>query len=98
MQAPWFVFFEYFYYLRLMNEFIEQASIVDIAPNLAGSVLAFCQTIHMTASFLSPVVAGFILTDKVKIDKIVNRFTLGLVDRSFHYLTVLIYTFVLSSY
>lgn len=41
------------------------ASIVDIAPNLAGPVLAFCQTIHMTASFLSPVVAGFILRDKV---------------------------------
>lgn len=41
------------------------ASIVDIAPNLAGPVLAFAQTIHMTASFLSPVISGFILTDKV---------------------------------
>ncbi|XP_037043314.1 sialin isoform X2 [Bradysia coprophila] len=45
------------------------ASIVDIAPNLAGPVLAFCQTIHMTASFLSPVVAGFILTDKTALDQ-----------------------------
>ena len=41
------------------------ANIVDIAPNLAGPVLAFAQTIHMTASFLSPVISGFILTDKV---------------------------------
>nr|CAD7405287.1 unnamed protein product [Timema cristinae] len=37
------------------------ASIVDIAPNLAGPVLAFAQTIHMTASFLSPLAAGFLL-------------------------------------
>lgn len=39
------------------------ASIVDIAPNLAGPVLAFAQTIHMTASFLSPVVSGIIVTN-----------------------------------
>ena len=41
------------------------ANIVDLAPNLAGPVLAFAQTIHMTASFLSPLVSGFILTDNV---------------------------------
>lgn len=41
------------------------ASIVDIAPNYAGQVLAFCQTIHMSASFVAPVVSGFILTDPV---------------------------------
>lgn len=43
------------------------ASIVDIAPNLAGPVLAFAQTIHMTASFLSPIVSGIILTDQVRL-------------------------------
>lgn len=43
------------------------ASIVDIAPNLAGPVLAFAQTIHMTASFLSPVITGFIVTNEVSI-------------------------------
>lgn len=41
------------------------ASIVDVAPNLAGPVLAFAQTIHMTASFVSPVVSAFIVSDKV---------------------------------
>lgn len=41
------------------------ASIVDIAPNLAGPVLAFAQTIHMTASFLSPIISAVILTDTV---------------------------------
>jgi Major Facilitator Superfamily len=40
------------------------AVIVDIAPNLAGPVLAFAQTIHMSASFLSPMVNGIILTDQ----------------------------------
>lgn len=39
------------------------ANIVDIAPNLAGPVLAFAQTIHMTASFVNPVVNGIIVTD-----------------------------------
>ncbi|XP_058802305.1 sialin-like isoform X2 [Phymastichus coffea] len=34
------------------------ANIVDIAPNYAGPVLAFAQTIHMSASFLSPLAAG----------------------------------------
>ncbi|KAJ6641246.1 Sialin [Pseudolycoriella hygida] len=45
------------------------ASIVDIAPNLAGPVLAFCQTIHMTASFLSPVVAGVLVKDNTSLDQ-----------------------------
>lgn len=40
------------------------ANIVDLAPNLAGPVLAFAQTIHMSASFLSPMVNGIILTDQ----------------------------------
>lgn len=40
------------------------ASIVDIAPNLAGPVLAFAQTIHMSASFLSPLANGAILNDQ----------------------------------
>ncbi|KAF5281873.1 hypothetical protein FQR65_LT14517 [Abscondita terminalis] len=37
------------------------ANIVDIAPNFAGPVLAFAQTIHMSASFLSPLAAGHII-------------------------------------
>lgn len=37
------------------------ANIVDIAPNFAGPVLAFCQTIHMSASFISPLISGLIL-------------------------------------
>lgn len=41
------------------------ANVVDIAPNFAGPVLAFAQTIHMTASFLSPLAAGYILNDQV---------------------------------
>jgi MFS family permease len=41
------------------------ANIVDIAPNLAGPVLAFAQTIHMSASFLQPIVTGIIVTDAV---------------------------------
>lgn len=41
------------------------ANVVDIAPNFAGPVLAFAQTIHMTASFLSPLAAGYILSDHV---------------------------------
>lgn len=39
------------------------ANIVDIAPNLAGPVLAFAQTIHMTASFVQPLVSGAIVTN-----------------------------------
>ncbi|BES92160.1 transporter [Nesidiocoris tenuis] len=39
------------------------ANIIDIAPNFAGPVLAFAQTIHMSASFISPLVAGHILRD-----------------------------------
>ncbi|XP_018334292.1 sialin isoform X2 [Agrilus planipennis] len=35
------------------------ANVVDIAPSFAGPVLAFAQTIHMTASFLSPLAAGY---------------------------------------
>ena len=41
------------------------ASIVDIAPNYAGPVLAFAQTVHMSASFISPLVAGSILSKGV---------------------------------
>lgn len=37
---------------------------VDLAPNFAGPVLAFAQTIHMSASFLSPLVNGAILSDQ----------------------------------
>ncbi|KAF2897077.1 hypothetical protein ILUMI_09104 [Ignelater luminosus] len=39
------------------------ANIVDLAPNFAGPVLAFAQTIHMTASFISPLAAGYLTKD-----------------------------------
>uniref|UniRef100_A0A8D8XZP6 Sialin n=2 Tax=Cacopsylla melanoneura TaxID=428564 RepID=A0A8D8XZP6_9HEMI len=39
------------------------ANVVDIGPNFAGPILAFAQTIHMSASFLSPMVAGYFLQD-----------------------------------
>lgn len=42
------------------------ANVVDIAPNFAGPVLAFAQTIHMTASFLSPLAAGYLTQDGVR--------------------------------
>lgn len=45
------------------------ASVVDIAPNFAGPVLAFAQTIHMTASFLSPLVAGFITQESQSLEQ-----------------------------
>lgn len=45
------------------------ANIVDIAPNLAGPVLAFAQTIHMSASFLNPVVNGLIVTTTTDVDQ-----------------------------
>ncbi|XP_046673682.1 sialin-like isoform X3 [Homalodisca vitripennis] len=45
------------------------ASVVDIGPNLAGPILAFAQTIHMTASFLSPLVAGFLLKNNTSLEQ-----------------------------
>ncbi|XP_052869216.1 vesicular glutamate transporter 3 isoform X1 [Anopheles cruzii] len=50
------------------------ANIVDIAPNLAGPVLAFAQTIHMTASFLQPLVTGFMVTDPQNINQWLHVF------------------------
>lgn len=50
------------------------ASIVDIAPNLAGPILAFAQTIHMTASFLSPLVAGLITQENQGLEQWRNVF------------------------
>ncbi|EZA59390.1 Vesicular glutamate transporter [Ooceraea biroi] len=44
------------------------ANIVDIAPNFAGPVLAFAQTIHMTASFLSPIAAGLLTQESQSLD------------------------------
>lgn len=44
------------------------ANIVDIAPNFAGPVLAFAQTIHMTASFLSPIAAGLLTQESQALD------------------------------
>ncbi|EDV98871.1 vesicular glutamate transporter 3 isoform X1 [Drosophila grimshawi] len=47
------------------------ANIIDLAPNYghSGAVLAFCQTIHMSASFLSPLTAGFLVTKEDSIDQ-----------------------------
>jgi len=42
------------------------ANVVDIAPNFAGHILAFAQTIHMSASFLSPLAAAIMLQDNVR--------------------------------
>ncbi|XP_062565968.1 sialin [Armigeres subalbatus] len=50
------------------------ANIVDIAPNLAGPVLAFAQTIHMTASFLQPLVTGVMVTDTQNINQWLHVF------------------------
>lgn len=50
------------------------ASIVDIAPNLAGPVLAFAQTIHMTASFLSPIVTGMVVTNTLDREQWLTNF------------------------
>ncbi|XP_043785000.1 sialin-like isoform X2 [Apis laboriosa] len=44
------------------------ANIVDIAPNFAGPILAFAQTIHMSASFLSPIVAGLLTQESQALD------------------------------
>lgn len=49
------------------------ATIVDIAPNLAGPVLAFAQTIHMSASFLQPLVTEQIIQDKVSWSDIIGE-------------------------
>ena len=35
--------------------------------SFSGPVLAFAQTIHMSASFISPLVAGYILRDNVSV-------------------------------
>ncbi|XP_043661501.1 sialin isoform X2 [Drosophila teissieri] len=47
------------------------ANIIDLAPNHGHSaaVLAFCQTIHMSASFISPLTAGFIVTQEDSIEQ-----------------------------
>ncbi|KAH8272183.1 hypothetical protein KR018_008780 [Drosophila ironensis] len=47
------------------------ANIIDIAPNFGHSaaVLAFCQTIHMSASFISPLTAGYLVTQEDSIDQ-----------------------------
>lgn len=50
------------------------ANIVDIAPNLAGPVLAFAQTIHMTASFLQPLASGIMVTDAQNINQWLHVF------------------------
>ncbi|XP_065076391.1 sialin [Ochlerotatus camptorhynchus] len=50
------------------------ANIVDIAPNLAGPVLAFAQTIHMTASFLQPLVTGVMVTDAQNLNQWLHVF------------------------
>ncbi|XP_008554081.1 sialin [Microplitis demolitor] len=52
------------------------ANIVDIAPNLAGPVLAFAQTIHMTASFLSPAAAAIFTDEDQTLDAWRNVFGL----------------------
>lgn len=67
------------------------ANIVDLAPNLAGPVLAFAQTIHMTASFLSPLVSGAILTDTKNIDQWQQVFILASIVAVLTYIMFQIY-------
>lgn len=67
------------------------ANIVDLAPNLAGPVLAFAQTIHMSASFLSPMVNGFILTDQKNLEQWQNCFLLSSVVAIVTYVMFQIY-------
>ncbi|XP_034129512.1 sialin isoform X3 [Drosophila guanche] len=57
------------------------ANIIDIAPNYGHSaaVLAFCQTIHMSASFISPLTAGFLVTQEDSIDQWRNVFLVAAV-------------------
>lgn len=67
------------------------ASIVDIAPNLAGPVLAFAQTIHMTASFLSPIVSGLIVKDVKDIEQWQIAFTVASVVACITYIVFQVY-------
>uniref|UniRef100_A0A336JZS7 CSON009539 protein n=1 Tax=Culicoides sonorensis TaxID=179676 RepID=A0A336JZS7_CULSO len=67
------------------------ASIVDIAPNLAGPVLAFCQTIHMSASFLQPIVAGLLIQDNTSLSQWQFSFGLASVIAIVTYLMFQIY-------
>ncbi|KAL4108027.1 hypothetical protein QTP88_018285 [Uroleucon formosanum] len=45
------------------------ANVVDIAPNFAGHILAFAQTIHMSASFLSPLATAIMLQDNPTLER-----------------------------
>lgn len=62
------------------------ANVVDIAPNLAGPVLAFAQTIHMTASFISPLAAGYLLQDTPTISAWRNVFIVAAVIANVTYI------------
>uniref|UniRef100_A0A1L8DEK6 Putative permease of the major facilitator superfamily protein n=1 Tax=Nyssomyia neivai TaxID=330878 RepID=A0A1L8DEK6_9DIPT len=53
------------------------ANIIDIAPNLAGPVLAFAQTIHMSASFVAPIAASAIVKDTQSTDQWMTAFGLA---------------------
>ncbi|XP_017065631.1 vesicular glutamate transporter 3 [Drosophila eugracilis] len=68
------------------------ANIIDLAPNYGHSaaVLAFCQTIHMSASFISPLTAGFIVTREDSIDQWRNVFEVSCI---ISILTYLVYHF-----
>ncbi|XP_059613041.1 vesicular glutamate transporter 2 [Phlebotomus argentipes] len=53
------------------------ANIIDIAPNLAGPVLAFAQTIHMSASFIAPIAASAIVKDTKSTEQWMTAFGLA---------------------
>ncbi|XP_061401707.1 sialin [Musca vetustissima] len=67
------------------------ANIVDIAPNFAGPVLAFCQTIHMSASFLSPLISGLILQTDTSIDEWRTVFIVAAIVTNGTYISYQIY-------
>ncbi|XP_046865526.1 sialin isoform X2 [Drosophila willistoni] len=69
------------------------ANIIDIAPNYGHSaaVLAFCQTIHMSASFISPLMTGFLVTQEDSIEQWRNVFELAAIVSVFTYVVYQIF-------
>lgn len=89
----WLILFIWFIAVALITASYAgaMASIVDIAPNLAGPVLAFAQTIHMTASFLSPVVSGLIVKNVKDITQWQMAFTVASIVACVTYIMFQIY-------
>lgn len=89
----WLILFIWFIAVALITASYAgaMATIVDIAPNLAGPVLAFAQTIHMTASFLSPVVSGLIVKNVKDVAQWQTSFTVASIVACVTYVMFQIY-------